>query len=359
MRDPLLGWSIPLGRLFGITIRMHWLFPLVALGMILRAAFQKDVVPGTWVDVAMIEVLLFVIVLLHEFGHCFGARWVDGEATDILMWPLGGLAYCEVPHTPRANFICTAAGPAVNLLICAAAALLLLVVVPPEGGPVRPLWNPFDAPLRANSLGETNLPTWAGPDHVRTAHLGTLILARTFWLSWVLFLINVVLIAFPLDGGRMFQCLLWPYLGFRQSMLVAIFAGFIVAMIVGIGSIAANEVMWLCLALFIFQTCWFQRVALETGAEESLFGYDFSQGYTSLERDQPPPAPRRRQSWWQRWKQNRAAKRLQREQEQRESDERRTDELLEKIQRSGKDSLTDEERRFLKRVSDQYRRNRP
>ena len=45
------------------------------------------------------------IVLLHEFGHCAGARAVDGDAHQILMWPLGGLAAIEVPHTPRANFM--------------------------------------------------------------------------------------------------------------------------------------------------------------------------------------------------------------------------------------------------------------
>jgi Zn-dependent protease len=357
MRDPLLGWSLPLGRLFGITIRIHWLFPLVAVAFILRLAFQKGVPEGSWIDATMISLLLFVIVLLHEFGHCFGARWMDGDATDILMWPLGGLAYCEVPHTPRANFVCAAAGPAVNLVICAVAALLMLVIVPPGGEPVQPVWNPFWYPFRLFSDGSIFLTTWSGTP-IPTNHLATLLLARLFWLSWFLFLLNVVLIAFPLDGGRLFQCILWPYLGFRQSMLVAVFVGFFVAMIVGIFAIVVNEVMVLCLALFIFQTCWYQRVALETGGEESLFGYDFSQGYTSLERDQPP-APRKRQSWWQRWKQNRAAKRLQREQEQREADERRTDELLEKIQRSGKESLTEEEKRFLKRVSDQYRRNRP
>ena len=47
--------------------------------------------------------LLFGIILLHEFGHCFGARYVDGDAKEILIWPLGGLAYVDVPHTPRAQ----------------------------------------------------------------------------------------------------------------------------------------------------------------------------------------------------------------------------------------------------------------
>src|SRR5882724_7785177 len=117
MRDPF-AWSVPLGRLFGVTIRVHWLFPIVALGLILRAAFQKDVLPDTWKDVSIILVLMFLSVLLHEFGHCFGARLVDGDANEILIWPLGGLAYVEVPHTPRANFITTLMGPLVNVGLC-------------------------------------------------------------------------------------------------------------------------------------------------------------------------------------------------------------------------------------------------
>jgi len=46
---------------------------------------------------------------------------------------------------------------------------------------------------------------------------------------------------------------------------------------------------------------------------------------------------------------------MQRETEQRESEERRMDELLEKVQREGLHALTEEERRFLTRVSAKYR----
>ena len=66
--------------------------------------------------------LLFLSILLHEFGHCFAARSVDGDATEVLLWPLGGLAYCDVPHTPRANLITALGGPAVNLGLCVMAA---------------------------------------------------------------------------------------------------------------------------------------------------------------------------------------------------------------------------------------------
>src|SRR5947209_2352060 len=110
MRDPF-SLSFPLGRLFGIKIQVHILFPFLALVLVFRAVFAKDAVAGIWLDATMMVGLLFIAVLLHEFGHCFGARLVDGEANEILMWPLGGLAYVEVPHTWNANLLTAAAGP--------------------------------------------------------------------------------------------------------------------------------------------------------------------------------------------------------------------------------------------------------
>src|SRR5258708_15251877 len=122
MRDGF-SWSIPGGAVFGITVRIHPLFPIVALGLVFRHVYltSKDPVgypPGLWIDVAMIVGLALFLVLLHELGHCFAARWLNGRADEILIWPLGAVAQVDVPQTPRAHFLVAAAGPAVNLLIC-------------------------------------------------------------------------------------------------------------------------------------------------------------------------------------------------------------------------------------------------
>jgi Zn-dependent protease len=353
-----MRWSMPLGRLFGINIRVHILFPVVALGIILRAAWGKDgFVGGTWQDVAMIVALLFFAVLLHEFGHCFAGRWMEGEAQDILIWPLGGLAYVEVPHTPRANFVTAAGGPLVNLGLCLVVGVMLVMALG-----YHPPLNPVDWPVRSDVDGGMKMWPVGGNEAATVPFHGpgiaAIVLARFFWVNWILLLINVVLIGFPLDGGRMFQAALWRYFGYRQATLAAVFAGFLVMFVVGVAAIIFEWLLALCLAVFIYIACRQEWIVLEQGSEDGPFGYDFSQGYTSLERDQVtavPQQPRRKQNWWQRWRQKQNAKRLQREQEERVAEERRMDELLAKVQREGMGALSEEEKRFLKRVSDRYR----
>jgi Zn-dependent protease len=359
MHDPF-AWSFPLVRLFGITVRIHWLFPFVALGLILHTALGKSqgsaYPPGAWIDSAILLGILFFSILLHEFGHCFAARAVNGDAQEVLLWPLGGLANVDVPHRPKAHFITAAGGPAVNIVLACAFALLLIFVCKPG---YQPIWNPLpeQAPLLRSDAGTVALRPWSGGDpEVMSPYALPVWLARAFWLNYFLALLNIVLVGFPMDGGRLLQASLWPSLGYRQATLFAVFAGFAVVFIVALYAIIQTSVLGLCLALFICQACYRQWVILETGGEEGVFGYDFSQGYTSLERDQIQAAPAvRRVSWWRRWLQRRAARKMQREQEQREAEERRMDELLEKLHRHGKASLTDEEQRFMKRVSDRYR----
>jgi len=346
-----------MGRLSGITIRVHLLFPVVILALVLRTAYNNPI-EGAWIDMVIVMALLFGSVLLHELGHCYGARSVEGDATEVLLWPLGGLAFVEVPQTPRAHLITAAAGPAVDLIICLICMLLLLGT---GEGMLQPLWNPLAYVLR-DHRGQLDLYPWGAHDpvHVSTYSLAAT-LARLFWVNFILSLLNVCLIGYPLDGGRIFQAILWPYLGYRQATLWAVTFGFATMFLVGVAGIVFNDMLTLCLAVFIYAACKHQWLLLENGGDESLFGYDFSQGYTSLERDQPadePPPRRRKLSWWQRWLQKRAARKIQREMEDRETAERRFDALLEKISTQGMNALTEEEKRFMKQYSDRYR-NRP
>jgi hypothetical protein len=80
-----LNASFQIGRLFDINIRIHILFLIYIAWRLLGAG-------SGFLLAAIFMAVLFTIVLIHEFGHCFGARSVGGDARDILMWPLGGLA---------------------------------------------------------------------------------------------------------------------------------------------------------------------------------------------------------------------------------------------------------------------------
>ena len=97
--------SVPIGTWFGIRVRVHAMLVWYVAFQLFRA--------GTigWQEALASSVLLFAFVLLHEFGHCFGARMVGGHSDQILLWPLGGLAYNSTDRTPWARFVTVACGP--------------------------------------------------------------------------------------------------------------------------------------------------------------------------------------------------------------------------------------------------------
>ncbi|CAJ1354362.1 unnamed protein product [Effrenium voratum] len=56
-------------------------------------------------------VVLFTTVLIHELGHCAGAKLVGGRVERILLWPLGGLAFCSAGAGPKGDLLVALAGP--------------------------------------------------------------------------------------------------------------------------------------------------------------------------------------------------------------------------------------------------------
>jgi hypothetical protein len=116
-----------------------------------------------------------------------------------------------------------------------------------------------------------------------------------------------------------------------------------------------SQLLLIAVAMYIYVEAERERQLLEAGLlfDDSVFGYDFSQGYTSLEKSSPkePVA----QGFWQRWRDQRAQRKHQRDVAQQREEERRTDEILAKVHESGMDVLSEEERRFLLNVSARYR----
>jgi stage IV sporulation protein FB len=340
-------WSLPIARIFGTEIRVHLLLPLVVVGIVLRLSINYEV---AWCDSIAVALIFTLSTLAHEFGHVFAARHVGGEADEIILWPLGGLARASyLPNTPRANFLFALGGPLVNvaLLVISGAILAFCFEGVSYAPPLNPFWKGW-----ASSGGEYLLPTWDLHGHL-TSNYWIAMLVWVAWINWFLAAFNLILVGLPWDSGAMLRAGLWPWLGFEQATQLAITSGIVVAGILFMASLFCMEPMLVYLALYGFGNCWIEWLRLRGGGEESLFGYDFSQGYTSLERDEPTQAVRRKGSFLSRWLERRKARQIQREHEQQEADERRMDELLDKVHR--KESLTAEERQFMSRVSKKFR----
>src|SRR5260221_13174172 len=79
---PTRQGSFPLFRFAGIQVFLHWSWFLVAVIEIQRRAGNYSSI--TWN--ALEYLALFVIVLLHEFGHALACRQVGGRANQIVLW---------------------------------------------------------------------------------------------------------------------------------------------------------------------------------------------------------------------------------------------------------------------------------
>jgi Zn-dependent protease len=317
-----LNGSLPLGTWFGIRVRVHaWLIIFILFTLMLDQSKGYDLV-------SRLESMgmLFVIILLHEFGHCFACRWVGGTAEDILMWPLGGLAMAQPPHRPWPTLVTVAGGPLVNVAICALAAAALWIGA---GQPVS--LNPFNPyPIDTISRAVIGSAAWKG-------------VWWTFVVSYYLLLFNILPI-FPLDGGQLFQSMLWFRMGYYRSTLLACNTGMIGSAVLGLYGLFHLTFLIIFIAINCFMLCYQRRMMLrESGPGEwgDESGVDFS---ASLR----PERKTRRLS-------KRTIKRAQKLAAAEQAEQARIDEILAKVSAHGMQSLTWWERRTLKKATEHQR----
>ncbi|MCA9286265.1 MAG: site-2 protease family protein [Phycisphaerales bacterium] len=321
--DNPMSWSLPLARVAGISVRIHAVFLVFIVVELLRSLYAapaaEQPVPLGGPGPALILLLcMWWAVLLHEFGHCIVCRMTGGRADEILMWPLGGLATCEPPARWTAHLWTAIGGPLVNVI-------LLAVLVPLLGGLTHRWFGiAIPSPLHLHGLVELN----------RTGASWWIIALFLFnWVNLVLLLFNL-LPMYPLDGGRILQAALWPRIGYARSMRVAVRAGYIGAIALGILGLMVDETMLVLIAVFGGLTCWTTFRQLEW--TEQVMGLPPG---PEGEDEEPEEAPRP----------TREAVRA-----QAEADE--LDRILLKISASGLESLTPRERRLLNRATERRRR---
>jgi len=197
---------------------LHWSWFLVAFyGIGRRGEAYSSIV---WNVVEYLS--LFLIVLMHEFGHSLACRQVGGKADQIVLWPLGGVAYVAPPHRPGATLWSIAAGPLVNVLLVPVLSIAIFF-------------------SRSLGFAET-MP-----------NLDTLIFSLWF-INCVLLVFNLLPI-YPLDGGQILRSLLWFLVGPARSLMIAATIGLIGVAGLILLAIFLQSIWMGVLAVFILLNC--------------------------------------------------------------------------------------------------------
>jgi Zn-dependent protease/CBS domain-containing protein len=170
------NWAIPIGRIFGVEIRIHLTFLLLVFFVFVDSG-SSSVTLGSMGRTAAVVGIIFASVVAHELGHAWMAIRNKVVARAIVLLPLGGVTLLEDPlerPEPARDMRIALAGPVVSLLIAFVAAAVCQILIP--GAHV----------LR---------PPWVGLYDL--AHI----------LVWTNVFVGVfnLLPAYPMDGGRVLR----------------------------------------------------------------------------------------------------------------------------------------------------------
>ena len=213
-----MGWSFAIGNVGGTVIRIHVTF-LLLLGWIAVTHYAQGGTAAA-VDGVVFISLVFLCVLLHEFGHVLAARRYGIGTPDITLLPIGGVARMQrIPEEPAREIAVAVAGPLVNVAIALLLALVLGGIPDAENG------------LKVESHG-----------------VG--MLQRLFWVNVFLVAFNLIP-AFPMDGGRVLRAALAWKMGFARATTVAARVGQAVAFVLGLLGLFGNPLL-IFIALFVY-----------------------------------------------------------------------------------------------------------
>lgn len=215
-----MRWSYRIVRVAGIDVKIHVTF-LLLLAWLGAMRWQDGGLGGALEGIGFI-LLLFLCVLLHEFGHAFAARAYGIRTPDITLLPIGGVARLErMPDKPVQELVVAVAGPAVNVAIAAVLFFVLAVK------------------FQFSELGDLD-------------RLGESLPANLLAVNVMLVVFNAIP-AFPMDGGRVLRALLAMKLDYVLATTIAarvgqvMAGGFAVAGFLGFGS-----PMLILIAAFVF-----------------------------------------------------------------------------------------------------------
>ena len=214
-----MKWSLKMGRFSGIDVRMHLTFILL-IGWVAFLHWQQGQSFAAAVVGVIFILLIFLCVLLHEFGHALAARRYGIKTRDIILLPIGGVARLErLPTNPRQELYVALAGPAVNLVIAAIIFAWLKLAAS---------FEPFQVMPAAADL----------------------FIERILAVNLFLIAFNMIP-AFPMDGGRVLRAALAMRTDHRRATQIAAVIGQGIAVFFGVVGIFYNPLL-IVIALFVW-----------------------------------------------------------------------------------------------------------
>ncbi|MGO9510915.1 MAG: site-2 protease family protein [Mycobacterium sp.] len=195
--------GIPLGRIAGFTVNVHWSVIVIlwlftwSLATTLPGAVAGYSRPVYWFAGACGALVLLASLLAHELAHAIVARRMGVNVGDVTLWLFGGVTTLKgEAKTPKAAFRISFAGPATSLFLSAAFAGLAIALA--------------------------------------TVRIPAIAVSVAWWLAGINLLLGLfnLLPGAPLDGGRLVRAYLWRRHGDSVRATVgAAHAGRVVAII--------------------------------------------------------------------------------------------------------------------------------
>ena len=221
-----MGWSWRVARIRGIDVKIHATF---VLALIWGALIWGGGRPQGWLYGAFLTLILFGIVLAHEFGHAIAAQRYGIKVEDILLLPIGGVARLNrMPDKPAQELVVALAGPAVNLIMALSLAPFVVLGMLAE----QRAGFGFFVPA--------------------TTQPGLLNFAAFLVLVNVSLLVFNILPAFPMDGGRVLRALLALRLPYGKATVIAANVGRLFAVGFGAFALLSGNFSLALVAMFVF-----------------------------------------------------------------------------------------------------------
>jgi Zn-dependent protease len=194
--------NLSLGRIAGIHVGLNW--SLLVVGALITWSLATGLLPsaapgqsaGAYWTAGVVSAIVFLASLLaHELAHSVVAMRRGVRVEGITLWLFGGVSrFSSETGSPGAQALITFVGPLTSLLL----GILFFLGSAAVGGGARP----------------------------------GLVAATLSWLGYINIALGVfnLLPAFPLDGGRLLQSLIWLRTGDRlRATSIAVRIGMIFA----------------------------------------------------------------------------------------------------------------------------------